>query len=147
MGRIKANRTIIVITHEMNAAADQADLCVVLHEGRVVNCISVEQLKSRAENHLKIQARSNFTLEGKMDRSEFKRSRLEQTISRTDFYQEYRLLRSQISQLTLILDQHQDDTIVFQSVTLDDEIVEIIRHDGEKQPKHETDELQHFLRH
>lgn len=134
---------IIVVTHDMNAASVYADHCIVLHEGRLICNISLEELKTRARSYLKIQARVNADFPSL---SQFRMSQIEKTVERTEMFQEYRVLRTETGILSSIISQHLDDTLIISSVTIEDEIMEIIREMGEGFEKNYSDTKQNFLR-
>ena len=66
-------------------------------------------------------------------------SQIEKTVERTEMFQEYRVLRTETGILSSIISQHLDDTLIISSVTIEDEIMEIIREMGEGLEKNYSD--------
>ena len=56
LNRLKARRSIIVVTHDINQAI--ADRCVVLHQGKVLQIFSMNELKAKCSYYFRLQAKS-----------------------------------------------------------------------------------------
>ena len=56
LNALKSKRSIIVVTHDINQAA--AERCVVLHEGKVLQILSMSELKAKCEYYYRLQVRS-----------------------------------------------------------------------------------------
>lgn len=131
LNALKSKRSIIVVTHDINQAA--AERCVVLHEGKVLQILSMSELKAKCGYYYRLQVRSrNNNLHFlKRNAPNIQNQSSEYlTLETCSNFIEYRILMSDFTRLRDVMAHHEQDDLIVATVTLEEEIMAIVKSAG-----------------